>query len=151
MKMHLLFMALFLLLLPVAFSIGLYDGVLRVGLGQEVREIFCENSKLCLLKSPWEMLGLSHPKLIPPVPAAPEVAEVFVPMEDVEPVPSPVPEKIDRLPPETVRPPWTPVTYIDHFDYWLGWKGPRDPELYRDAGDTKRGLVKHHLGHVLLW
>ncbi|KAJ5880283.1 uncharacterized protein N7473_011336 [Penicillium subrubescens] len=151
MKMFLLFMAPFLLLQPVAFSIGLYDGVLRDGLGQEVRDIFCENSKLCLLKSPWEMMGLSHPKLIPPVPVAPKVTGVFVSMEDVEPVPSSVPEKIDRLPPETVRPPWTPVTCIDHIDYWLGWKGPRHPELYGDAGVECGLRVKQILGYILLW
>lgn len=119
-----LFMALFLLLQPLTYSIRLNDGVLCGGLGQKVLDTFCENSKLYVVKSPREMLGLSHPELIPPAPVAPEVTEFFVPMENFDPFPSPVSEEIDRRPPEPVRRPWTPFTFRDHVDYWLGWKGP---------------------------
>jgi hypothetical protein len=142
MNIFLCFIALFLWLQPVAYSIGLYHEVLRDGYRQEVRNVFCEKSKLCVPTSSLKVLGMSHLGLacpvlgIPeiaellfpvetadPVPGVPDMAKPFVSMEIAEPVQSPVPEEIDRLPPEPVRP-WAPITFRDHVDYLLGWRGP---------------------------
>ncbi|KAF3387255.1 hypothetical protein F1880_001597 [Penicillium rolfsii] len=126
MKIFLFFIALFLLLQPLAYSIGLYDGVLRDD-GQKARDFFCVNSRLAVLKSPWETLGSSRPELILPIPVASEVTEVIIPVRNVESspcLPCPGLEETDRWPTKSIRPPWTPITVRDHIDYWLGWKGP---------------------------
>jgi hypothetical protein len=114
--------ALFLLFQPVAYSVGLYDGVLSGKPGLEIRDLLCEKFILCGKKGLLESFGGNHMGVDPLVPDTPELAEVVVPMETTEPVSGPVLEDLDVQTQHPVYP--IPTSLRDRVDYFLGWKGP---------------------------
>ncbi|KAJ5369781.1 uncharacterized protein N7496_005873 [Penicillium cataractarum] len=118
-------LTLFLLLQPVAYSAGLYDGVLRGEASLEVRDILCEKFMLCGEKISVESFAGNHTEVTILVPEMTEMGEVVVPMETAEVDPSPVLEDFDVQAHEhvrSVRP--IPTSLRDRVDYFLGWKGP---------------------------
>ncbi|OOQ90550.1 hypothetical protein PEBR_03604 [Penicillium brasilianum] len=114
--------ALFLLFQPVAYYVGLYDGVLSGKSGLEIRDILCAKLIICGENGSLEPFGGNHTEVNPLVPDTPELAEVVVPMETTESVSSPVLEDLEVQTQEPVH--LIPTSLRDRVDYFLGWKGP---------------------------